>query len=84
MPPLHGEWKEMKTDEGQSFYVDLANMKIQWERPRHGTINSNSKTLISKYFCIVLISNFHSIITYVALFQTMLKWGLRTNKKVHS
>ena len=38
---LPGEWKEMKTEEGKSFYVDLANMKVQWERPRHGNINSN-------------------------------------------
>ena len=48
VPPLHGGWKEMTTDEGKSFYVDLANMKVQWERPIHGNINSNFKTLVSK------------------------------------
>ena len=48
VPPLHSGWKEMTTDEGKSFYVDLANMKVQWERPIHGSINSNFKTLVSK------------------------------------
>ena len=48
VPSLHGGWTEMRTDEGRSFYVDLANMKCQWERPRHGSINSNFKMLISK------------------------------------
>ena len=48
MPSLHGGWKEMKKDEGKSLNVDLENMKVQWERPRHGNIISNFKTLVSK------------------------------------
>ena len=44
---LHGGWKEVKTEEGKSFYVDLKNMKVQWERPRHGNIISKFKTLVS-------------------------------------
>ena len=48
LPSLHGGWEEMKTGEGKSLYVDLENMKVQWERPRHGNIISNFKTLVSK------------------------------------